>query len=392
MGILAAGTGPGIADHYLSCTPDTISWGTLPTPATPPVLEVDDGDIVTFDTVSSEGLMEDQGRDPVSYFGRFGIPGHAILDEAVEIAASGLKRESPAKGPHIVQGPVRVRGAEAGDWLRVDFLDLRPRVPYGIISSRHQRGCLPAQLPRNGDGTTPAIFSRFCHLSDDTAHAVFDYGTGQASIELRPFMGLCGVTPKTETPLSTIPPGPFGGNMDMREIIAGSSLFLPVQISGAGFFLGDPHFAQGNGEIALTALEGSLRVTVRLSVTTPGPGLLSSKRAARPVAETENHWIILGMHEDLNEAMSQCAQLSVQFLAEQTGMTENEAYLYLSAAGDFSISQVVDIVKGVHCMIRKGDFGIRGGWGHGEWISTTGRGTDRLAETTVATRWESHGA
>ena len=359
--ILAAGTGPGIADRYLSCTPDTISWGTLPTPATPHVLEVGDGEIVTFDTVNQEGFMEDQGRDPVSYFGRFGVPRHAILDEAVEIAASGLKRESPAKGPHIVLGPVRVLGAEEGDWLRVDFLDLRPRVPYGIISSRHQRGCLPAQLPRNDDGTTPAIFSRFCHLSDDATHAVFDFGTGRASIELRPFMGLCGVTPKTETPLSTIPPGPFGGNMDMREIVAGSSLFLPVQISGAGFFLGDPHFAQGNGEIALTALEGSLRVTVRLSVARPGPGLLSSKRAACPVAETEDHWIILGMHEDLNEAMRQCAQLSVQFLAEQTGMTENESYLYLSAAGDFSISQVVDIVKGVHCMIRKGDFGERDG-------------------------------
>ncbi|MCW2937484.1 MAG: hypothetical protein JWN00_469 [Actinomycetia bacterium] len=377
MGILAAGTGPGIADRYLSSTLDTISWGTLPTPATPPVLEVDDGDVVTFDTVSSEGLMEDQGRDPVSYFGRFGVPRHGILDEAVEIAASGLKRESPAKGPHIVLGPVRVRGAEAGDWLRVDFLDLQPRVPYGIISSRHQRGCLPGQLPRNDDGTTPAVFSRFCHLSDDGTHAVFDYRTGRASIELRPFMGLCGVTPRTETPLSTIPPGPFGGNMDMREIVAGSSLFLPVQIPGAGFFLGDPHFAQGNGEIALTALEGSLRATVRLSVARPGPGLLSAERAAWPVAETGDHWIILGMHEDLNEAMRQCAQLSVRFLAEQTGMTENEAYLYLSAAGDFSVSQVVDIVKGVHCMIRKEDFGIRGGWWSREWISTTGRGADR---------------
>jgi acetamidase/formamidase len=375
MGILAAGTGPGIADHYLPSTPDTISWGTLPTPATPPVLEVDDGDIVTFDTVSSEGLMEDQGRDPVSYFGRFGVPRHAILDEAVEIAASGLKRESPAKGPHIVQGPVRVRGAEAGDWLRVDFLDLQPRVPYGIISSRHQRGCLPERLPRNDDGTTPVVFSRFCSLSDSQTHAVFDYRTGRASIELSPFMGLCGVTPTGETPLSTIPPGPFGGNMDMREIVAGSSLFLPVQIPGAGFFLGDPHFAQGNGEIALTALEGSLRATVRLSVAKPGPGLLSAERAAWPVAETEDHWIILGMHEDLNEAMRRCAQLSVRFVAEQTGMTENEAYLYLSAAGDFSVSQVVDIVKGVHCMIRKEDFGMHGGW----WNPS-------------ATRWESHGA
>ncbi|MFC5747728.1 acetamidase/formamidase family protein [Actinomadura rugatobispora] len=343
-GILRAGEG--IAGRYLACSPDTVSWGTLPGPGAAPVLTVGSGEVVTFDTVSQEGLMEDQGRDPAAYFAGFGVPREAVLDEAVALAASDLRRERPAQaGPHVVLGPVRVLGAEPGDWLRVDFLDLRPRVPYGVISSRHGRGCLPDRLPDS------PVFSRFCSLNG--AYATFEHRGGRASIELRPFLGLCGVTPaEPGGPLSTIPPGPFGGNIDLRELVAGSSLYLPVQIPGAGFFLGDPHFAQGNGEIALTALEGSLRVTLRVSVIKP-PGPLD--HAAGPFAETADHWVVLGLHEDLDEAMRRCAWNAVRFLSRRTGMTENEAYLYLSAAGDFSVTQVVDLVKGVHCRIRKRD-------------------------------------
>ncbi|MGW1741280.1 acetamidase/formamidase family protein [Nocardia sp. NPDC001965] len=352
MDILTAGTDPGTADHYLWCTPETVSWGTLPTPATPPVLVVDSGNTVTFDTVSQEGLMEDQGRDPVGYFGQFGVEPGAVLPDAVALAESGLHRAPDPKGPHIVLGPVHIRGAEPGDWLRVDFLGLTPRVPYGVISSRHGRGALPDALPRDADGGTPAVFSRFCAF-DGPGRAEFRYDTGRASIALRPFMGLCGVTPHRDDALSTIAPGPFGGNMDIREIAAGSSLYLPVQVAGAGFYLGDPHFAQGNGEIALTALEGSLRVTARLSVLRSAPGPWHS---GLPFAETAEHWILLGLDESLDEAMRRCARISVDFLADRTGMTPSEAYLYLSAAGDFSVTQVVDIVKGVHCAIRKRDF------------------------------------
>lgn len=352
MDILTAGTDPGTAEHYLWCTPETVSWGTLPTPATPPVLVVDSGRTVTFDTVSQEGLMEDQGRDPVGYFGQFGVGPGGVLPDAVALAESGLHRTKTPKGPHIVLGPVHIRGAEPGDWLRVDFLELTPRVPYGVISSRHGRGALPGALPREADGSAPAVFSRFCAL-DGPDRAEFRYGTGRASIGIRPFMGLCGVTPRQEQTLSTIPPGPFGGNLDIREIVARSSLFLPVQVHGAGFYLGDPHFAQGNGEIALTALEGSLRVTARLSVLKSDPG---PQHGVLPFAETEEHWILLGLDESLDEAMRQCARIAVDFLAGRTGMTPSEAYLYLSAAGDFSVTQVVDIVKGVHCAIRKRDF------------------------------------
>ncbi len=352
MDILRAGIDPGTADHYLWCTPDTVSWGTLPTPTTRPVLTVDSGQTITFDTVSPEGLMEDQGRDPVTYFGQFGVERHHVLPDAVELAASDLRRTHRPPGPHIVLGPVHVRGAEPGDWLRVDFLELTPRVPYGIISSRHQRGALPDLLPREIDGSAIPVFSKFCAVDDAESQALFDFEGGRASIDLRPFMGLCGVTPPGPEALSTIPPGPFGGNMDIREMDCGSSLFLPVQTSGAGFYLGDPHFAQGNGEIALTALEGSLRVTARLTVVDSG----IRHHGPWPFVETDTEWLILGMNESLDEAMRHCARLSVEFLSSLTGMTQNEAYLYLSAAGDFSVTQVVDIVKGVHCTIRKNDF------------------------------------
>lgn len=351
--VLQARADPRSADHYLRCTPETVSWGTLPTPNTVPVLAVESGASIIFDTVSQEGLMEDQGRDPVAYFGAHGVERADVLDDAVALAASDLRRPDPPKAPHVVLGPVDVLGAEPGDWLKVDFLQLRPRVPYGVISSRHQRGALPETLPRNPDGSIPAVFSKFCRLDSTGTRAVFDHGGGRATIAVRPFMGLCGVTPAGDEPLSTIPPGPFGGNMDVREIVAGSSLYLPVQVPGAGFYLGDPHFAQGNGEIALTALEGSLRVTARLTVVKS----VNPAREPMPFVDTDDHWIILGMNESLDEAMRQCAQLSVDFLSAHTGMTPSEAYLYLSAAGDFSVTQVVDIVKGVHCSIRKSDFG-----------------------------------
>jgi acetamidase/formamidase len=358
---LTAGSHPTSATHHLTSTPDTVTWGTLPTPDTPAVLEVHDGDTVTFDTVSSEGLMEDQGRDPVAWFSQYGVPRSQVLDEAVELAASGLHRGPDAgPGPHIVLGPVQVRGAEVGDWLRVDFLALEPRVPYGLISSRHQRGCLPGEFPRPRDGRPVGLFTRFCSLDERGDRALFDHAGGRSSIGLAPFMGLCGVTPDSPTPLSTIPPGPFGGNIDLRELVSGTSLFLRVQVPGAGFHLGDPHFAQGNGEIALTALEGSLRATVRLSVVAPSLARNSLDQgflrdAELPFAETDTHWVVLGLHEDLAEAMRRCARTAVAFVAAHTGMAEDEAYLFLSAAGDFSVTQVVDQVTGVHCAIRKND-------------------------------------
>ncbi|TGB02988.1 hypothetical protein E2651_26490 [Streptomyces sp. MZ04] len=150
----------------------------------------------------------------------------------------------------------------------------------------------------------------------------------------------------------TVPPGAHGGNLDIRHLVTGSALYLPVQTEGAGFHTGDPHYAQGNGEVALTAFEAPLRATVRLTVVKSA----ATDLVARPFGETGTHWIPVGLHEDLDEAMRDAVRAALDFLTGRFGMERHAAYAYLSAAADFEISQVVDQVKGVHCLIRKSDF------------------------------------
>jgi acetamidase/formamidase len=180
---------------------------------------------------------------------------------------------------------------------------------------------------------------------------------GRARFPLAPFLGLMGVAVDTDEPVHSVPPGSFGGNLDINELQVGSTLYLPVQVPGAGFFAGDPHYAQGDGEVALTALEAPLRATVRLTVLPRASAASLLGVLGEPIAETATHWLPVGLHADLNEAMRRAVRAAVGFLTATQGMEPAAALAYLSAAADFEISQVVDAVKGVHCMIRKSDFG-----------------------------------
>ena len=135
--------------YYVPSTPDTVMWGSLPNANTKPVLSVPSGSVVTFDTVSHEGVLEDQGKDPVKYFGQFGVKPEQVLKDAQAIAASSLEHDFVKDGPHVVTGPVEVKGAKAGDVLMVEMLGLQPRVPYGVISNRHGKGALPGEFPEN---------------------------------------------------------------------------------------------------------------------------------------------------------------------------------------------------------------------------------------------------
>lgn len=355
MELLQPGTGAIPGRHYLPSTVATVSWGWLPGEGTPAALSVDSGDTVTVDTVSHEGILEDQGRDPVAFFGRHGVGPDQVLDDARAIASEHPARDADSDGPHVVTGPVRVRGAGAGDVLRVEVLQLQPRAPYGVISSRHGLGALPGELP---DPDGPGVVSLFCRTlcSSGVPMAVLALARGaEVRFPLAPFLGLMGVTP-AGPPRNSVPPGEFGGNIDVNLLGVGSTLYLPVQVDGAGFYAGDPHFAQGDGEIALTALEAPLRATVRLT-TVSGPAAATLRsRLGEPVAETASHWLLLGLHVDLNEALRRAARNAVAFLVGTQGLTAAEAYAYLSAAADFEVSQVVDQVSGVHCLIRKSDF------------------------------------
>ncbi|MFJ8949949.1 acetamidase/formamidase family protein [Streptomyces sp. NPDC102381] len=355
--------------HHLPTTPDTARWGVLPRADSAPVLKVDDGDTVTFDLVSHEGILPDQGRDPVEFFGGYGVPAHQVPRDAQEIAASDLGREPEGPiGPHIVTGPVAVRGARPGDLLCVRTLSLHRRTHYGIVSNRHTRGSLPDELPdpaaeftspdtkRAAEGTV----SSFCTVERDGDGAEFGVlrctPTLRARFPLGPFVGIMGVTDDGADTRSSVPPGPFGGNLDIKHLTCGSNLYLPIRTDGAGFYAGDPHFAQGNGEVALTALEAPLRATVQLSVVRGAAARRVTGLLAEPFAETPTHWIALGLDADLDEAMRQCVRSALGFLTARTGMDRATAYAYLSAAADFEISQVVDQIKGVHCLIRKADF------------------------------------
>lgn len=365
---LQAGKGRVDGRHYLPSTPETVLWGRLPGCGTPPVLAVEPESTITVDTVSHEGILEDQGRDPVAFFARYGVPPGEVLQDARGIAAR-VPHTFGVDGPHVVTGPVLVRGAEPGDVLRVETLSLHPRAGYGLVSTRHGHGALPGELPEGPPPEPDADARRWEGFRTATTFCVVErrrgrltgvltFGGGRrARFPLAPSMGILAVGVDSPEPVHSVPPDRHGGNLDIRDLVAGSRLYLPVQVPGALFSVGDPHYAQGNGEVALTALEAPLRATFRLTVLRGPAARAAVGLLAEPFAETDTHWIPLGLHTDLDEAMRRAVRAAVRFLETRVGMDRASAYAYLSVAGDFAVSQVVDGVQGVHCLIRRSDFG-----------------------------------
>lgn len=376
--ILQPGQGPR-SGLYVPAHPDTVSWGWVRAGGTPAVATVAPGDLVTIDTISHEGILADQGRDPVAYFASFGIATDAVLRDAIALAASTVPNDPAVDGPHVITGPIWIEGAEPGDLLTVEVVDLARRVPYGVISNRHRRGALPDELPEAAatGGGPPRVVSRFATVDADldlsmatgiaratgamalgaqkttpavspppsaTVHAP---GGGGLRLPLRPFLGLVAVAPAGGDAHS-VPPGPHGGNLDVRLLGEGSRIHLPVRCDGALLQVGDPHFAQGDGEVALTALEGSLRAVLRVHL---AKGACPSWDL--PYGETDDAWIVLGLHEDLDEAVRIATRAALALVTEHTGIDRATAYAWMSATADLSISQVVDGVKGVHFSIPK---------------------------------------
>ncbi len=360
------GTG---ASFYVPATPATVRWGALPDAQAKPILTVPSASVITFDTVSHEGILEDQGRDPVKFFGRFGVPAQEVLKDAEAIAASHVQHDFAKDGPHVVIGPVEVKGAQPGDTLKIEMLSLTPRVPYGVISNRHGKGALPDEFPQTPEADAAASASH-----PELYHNVFKFVSleakdGQLTCVLKdtagyalmfpaaPFQGIMGVTPNATGRPNSVPPGVYGGNLDLKYLTQGSTLYLPVQVPGAMFFIADPHMAQGDGEVALTAVEGSLRTTVRLTVLKPGqPGYPFRQALTAPFAETPKYWIPIGLNTDLNEAMKDAVRHAIWFLSNNEGVDPATAVAYLSAASNFEVTQVVDKVKGVHGLIPKSEF------------------------------------
>ncbi|MGB8128396.1 MAG: acetamidase/formamidase family protein [Candidatus Angelobacter sp.] len=360
------------SDFYVPATPDSIRWGFLPDNAAKAVLTVPSGATVTFDTVSHEGILEDQGRDPAKYFGGFGVLANQVLNDAKAIAASSVVHDFVKDGPHVVMGPVALENAQPGDVLKVEMVSLVPRVPYGVVSNRHGKGALPGEFPENSgpqpgaSASNPQLYnnvSKFVPIKQINGkwYGILPAGEGkEAHIPVAPFMGTMGVAPNVSGKPNSVPPGDYGGNLDIHNLTVGATLYLPVQVPGAMFFIADPHFAQGNGEVALTAIEGSLRTTLRFTVLKAGdPAIPAKGKLTGPFAETPDYWIAIGLDPDLNEAMKKATREAVRFVSEKLGMDRSTALAYLSAATDFEVSQVVDKTKGIHGLIRKTDFSTK---------------------------------
>ncbi len=353
---------------YVPATLTTMQWGLLPNKTSKAILTVPSKSELTFDNLSSEGMVEDQGRDPVKFFGKFGVKPSDVLQDAIEICASNTEHNMVTDGPHIIIGPIAVEGAQPGDVLKVDMLSLLPRVPYGIVGNRHGKGALPGEFPQNdgpkpgADKEHPELFGNvftFVPIKDVDGKL---YGTvsnksgKEITFPLNPFMGTMGVAPNTTNKVNSIPPSSYGGNLDLKDLTVGSSLYLPIEVPGGMFFMGDPHFAQGDGEVALTALEASLRTKVRLTLLKAGDPSIPSKNLKEPFAETSDYWIPIGLDPSLDAAMKKAVRASIKFLNEKMNMDDATAMAYLSAAADFEITQVVDETKGVHAHISKKDF------------------------------------
>ncbi|WAC70426.1 acetamidase/formamidase family protein [Microbacterium sp. SL75] len=353
--ILQPGVGPIPAAHYLPAAPDTVLWGRLPCATDAPVLEISSGESVTIDTVSHEGILDDQGKDPAAYFAAHGVAADAVLRDAIEIAAS-VARDPFADGPHVVVGPVYVKEAHPGDLLKITVESLVPRVPYGVISNRHGKGALVGELPRGEHNVS--VFTAVAER-DGILYGTLplvDGGDPAVSFPLAPFLGTMGVAVAGDERPHSVPPGTHGGNIDINLLVEGTTLFLPVQVEGALAYIGDPHFAQGDGEVALTALEASLRATLRFEVIPADTARAAFGEVTGPLVRTSDYLVPTGMDPDLDAAMRACVRSSLALLGGRWGMDEHLAYAYLSAATDFDISQVVDIVSGVHARIREADF------------------------------------
>ncbi|KQP38742.1 acetamidase/formamidase family protein [Methylobacterium sp. Leaf106] len=305
--------------HEIPATPDTMVLGYFDA-ALPPVLEIESGDTVTlhsFPAGGKESLHPDPARVPADYLA------------ALDTLASG-------PGPHFVTGPVHVRGAEPGDVLQVDILDLKFRMDWGFVAILPLLGTLPDEFT---DYET-------IHPDIDVARGVAILPWG-AELPLDPFFGIMGTAPPAAWGRVGSPvPRAFGGNMDNKELKVGTSLYLPVFNSGAGFYAGDGHGVQGDGEVCITALETGLSGTFRLTVRKDlGYGW--------PFAETPTDLMTIGLHESLDEAMRQAVREMVRHVCARSGLTRNQAYMLCSLAGNLRITQTVDGNKGVHMLLPK---------------------------------------
>jgi acetamidase/formamidase len=337
----------------LASRPNTVVWGEFPIDR-PPALEARSGDTVIIDTLSHQGATQDE--DPVTFLGKLGVKRDEILQDVLDFWASRSSRPREGRAGHILTGPLYVSGAEPGDTLEVEILSLDLRVPYGLNSTGPESGVLGSgYVGTRPEDPVPTGGPRLIRTEDRAGRRV-GVVTSSIAVPLNPFMGTMAVAPPSPTlkdPGVTVagvqpsrPPGVYGGNLDFRELSAGSRLFLPVFHKGAQFYAGDPHAGQGGGEVDGTAIEQSLTGTFRFTVH-------KGMTLETPRAETATHYVVFGIDLDLNRAMRLAVQRAVTFMVTEKKLSEADAYVLASLACDFTVAEAVNLTQVVAGKIPK---------------------------------------
>jgi acetamidase/formamidase len=350
-----AAAAPGATAH-LASRPETTVWGEFPIDR-PPALTVKSGDTVTIDTLTHAGTT--QQDEPAEYFRGLGVRREEILQDVIDFWKTRPSRPREGRSGHVLTGPVYVDGAEPGDMLEIQIVDVSLRVQYGVNSTGAASGVLGTRYPgtRPGD-TPPPVGSRLIRTGTANGRPVA-FVTPDVAVPLRPFMGIIAVAPpyprigqpgiSVDGVQSSTPPGVFGGNLDYKDLTSGSTLFLPVFHTGARVYVGDPHSVQGDGEVNGTAVEQSLTGRFRFVVH-------KSRKLSMPRAELPEHWVVMGIDVDLNRAMRIAVQEAVDFLVAEKKLSPSEAYTLASIACDFHVAEAVDLTQVVVGRIPKAVF------------------------------------
>ena len=307
--------------HRLDAAPGTVHWGFFDA-SLKPVVTVEPGDEITMSTVSGAPEAMPQSSSGLT----------------VPAALSAIHATVPQKlnGPHIMTGPVAVRGAKVGQVLEVRIKTIELNYEWGYNFIRPLAGALPDDFAN----------ARLIHIPLDRERRVARLPWG-LELPLKPFFGVMVVAPPPAWgPIASPPPRRNGGNMDNKELIAGTTLYLPIHVDGALFSVGDGHGVQGDGEVCITAIETGLIGTFELH-------LRDDTTLEWPMAETPTHVITMAFDPDLDDAVVIALRDMIKLICARTRLSREDAYTLCSLAADLRITQVVNGSKGVHVMLEK---------------------------------------
>ncbi len=313
--------------HELLASPSTVAWGYYSADA-PPVMLIKSGETVQVHTLltSSPTRLEGAGVAP------------AQVEQSLRDIYDKVTNKGP--GGHILTGPIFVEGAEPGDVLEVRIKAIELAIPYAYNGFGPKSGFIPEDFG----------YAKMKIIPLDKKRMVADFAPG-IELPLHPFFGSMGVAPPpTMGRVNSAPPGIFGGNLDNKDLVVSTTLYLPVHVPGALFFVGDGHAGQGNGEVDITALETSLVGNLEFIVR-------KDLHQDMPRAESPTHYISMGLNEDLTLASQQAVREMIAFLMKTKGLSHDDAYMLCSVAADLNVTQVVDGTRGAHMLLPKSIFG-----------------------------------